>query len=78
MNFRRDGEAPQQPVAVIVAVIVGAPGATCHDECGPNEYGVACGRVGPSGVSSDPPSPNCRTPGFTPGGTAFYCCPCGP
>jgi hypothetical protein len=54
------------------------PGATCHDQCGPNEYGVVCGRVGPSGVSSDPPSPNCHTPGFTPAGTAFYCCPCGP
>ncbi|HXU80007.1 MAG TPA: hypothetical protein VN914_01330 [Polyangia bacterium] len=50
---------------------------TCHDQCGPQEYGVVCGRVGPSNVSSEPPSPSCRAPGSTPAGVAFYCCPCG-
>jgi hypothetical protein len=50
---------------------------TCHDQCGPQEYGVVCGRVGPSDVSSAPPAPNCRESLITPAGVAFYCCPCG-
>jgi hypothetical protein len=51
---------------------------TCHDECAPDEYGVVCGGVGPGGPSSEPPAPSCRSAAQTPGGIAFYCCPCGP
>jgi hypothetical protein len=49
---------------------------TCRDECQPDEYGVVCGGVGPSGPSSEPPSATCRSGASTPAGTAFYCCPC--
>jgi len=53
----------------------------CHDECGPQEYGLECGgppREPPPDppVQSDPPA-GCRGIAFTPGGVAFYCCPCG-
>jgi len=51
---------------------------TCRDDCQPSEYGVVCGGIGPGGPSSEPPSADCRSAAYTPGGTAFYCCPCVP
>ncbi|MEA2697754.1 MAG: hypothetical protein QOI66_2025 [Myxococcales bacterium] len=47
---------------------------TCHDLCGPDEYGAVCGSVGP-GPISDPPA-GCHNAQPTPAGTIFYCCPC--
>jgi hypothetical protein len=49
---------------------------TCHDICGPHEYGAACGSIGP-GPISDPPA-GCHGAAPTPGGVVFYCCPCLP
>ena len=51
---------------------------TCQDQCADNEYAVACG--GPpqpdaAYVNQQPPS-SCRLALATPGGVAFYCCPC--
>ena len=47
----------------------------CHPKCASNEYVASCGGVGPGPVP-DPPS-GCRSMGANPGGTAYYCCPCG-
>ena len=54
----------------------GMPGVTftCHDLCGPEEYGAACGSIGP-GPISDPPA-GCHGAEATPAGVVFYCCPC--
>jgi len=50
----------------------------CSDLCGPTEYGLSYGGVGPfaSPPSIDLPT-GCRLGLPTPGGVAFYCCPCG-
>ncbi|MDB4980995.1 MAG: hypothetical protein JWM82_1747 [Myxococcales bacterium] len=48
---------------------------TCHSVCAPNEYGAVCGSVGP-GPIGEPPA-GCHGGLATPGGTIFYCCPCG-
>lgn len=50
-------------------------GATCVDKCASNQYAIACGQVGPSSVAWTPPA-NCSAALLTPGGVAFYCCPC--
>lgn len=47
----------------------------CHAECTRKEYSVICGGVGP-GPTPAPPA-GCRLSAPTPGGIAFYCCPCG-
>jgi hypothetical protein len=49
--------------------------ATCTNKCDANEYAASCGGIGPSGPSADPPAA-CRLVLPTPGGIAFYCCPC--
>jgi len=50
------------------------PHGDCDNLCDPEEYGLACGRVGP-GPREEAPA-TCRLampiPGFS-----FYCCPCG-
>lgn len=50
----------------------------CSNQCGPTEYGLSYGGVGPL---APPPSidlpTGCRLGLPTPGGVAFYCCPCG-
>jgi hypothetical protein len=48
----------------------------CQDQCGPNQYAVSCGSVGPSpnGIA-DPPA-GCTTMLVTPAGIIQYCCPC--
>ncbi len=47
---------------------------TCSDRCNTSEYGVECGfGPGPAPQAAS----NCRSMGITPGGTGFYCCPCG-
>lgn len=48
----------------------------CQNQCASNEYGSECGSVGPSGYGGQPAA-SCRALGITPGGTAFFCCPCG-
>jgi hypothetical protein len=55
----------------------GTTSSGCQSQCGPNEYGAACGFIGPGG-SVDPPAPGCHGQLLTPGGLAFYCCPCEP
>ena len=47
---------------------------TCTDQCESGEYGVACG-FGPD--ASPLPPDHCRSMGANPGGTQYYCCPCG-
>jgi hypothetical protein len=58
---------------------VTVPGATftCHDQCAPTEYGAVCGGIGPTAPPAASPPSACRSMGVTPGGTQFYCCPCG-
>jgi hypothetical protein len=53
-------------------------GATtgCTNECAASEYAIVCGGIGPNIGSAAPPQ-GCRSQGQTPGGPAFYCCPCG-
>jgi hypothetical protein len=51
---------------------------TCQDECAAGEYAVACGgvpRPDTAQSNTQPPSA-CRLALATPGGVAFYCCPC--
>ena len=52
--------------------------AVCRNLCAANEYGLSYGGVGPL---APPPSialpAACKLGLPTPGGTAFYCCPCG-
>jgi hypothetical protein len=55
-----------------------AVGLTCQNECAANEYGAACGSVGPSTAPFPTPPTGCRMVAPTPGGIAFYCCPCNP
>jgi hypothetical protein len=50
----------------------GSPG---KNQCADDEYGVACGSVGPSQAAAEPPA-GCRSKFPTPGGVVFYCCPC--
>jgi|HubBroStandDraft_1064217.scaffolds.fasta_scaffold105135_1 hypothetical protein len=64
----------QCPTTGLICVSCGP--FTCHDQCEPSEYGLVCGGIGPSVSAAQPPS-DCRSVGVTPGGTAFYCCPCG-
>jgi hypothetical protein len=51
---------------------------TCQDRCADNEYAVACGGLPqPDAASVDQQPPGgCRLALATPGGEAFYCCPC--
>jgi len=51
---------------------------SCQDQCTDGEYAVACGGLpqpDASFVYQQPPS-GCRLGLATPGGVAFYCCPC--
>ncbi len=58
-----------------------AVGATCEDQCGPDEYAVSCG--GPPHFADDgsftyqQAPAGCRDVGSTPGGNTYSCCPCG-
>jgi hypothetical protein len=54
----------------------GAGYTNCQDICGPNQYAVACGSVGPSSVPPADPPPGCTTLGSNPAGITDYCCPC--
>lgn len=49
---------------------------TCHNECAADEYGVACGGVGPGNVPAPPAG--CKRGIPDPAGIVFYCCPCEP
>ena len=51
---------------------------SCSNLCAADEYGLAYGGVGPLAAppSIDLPA-GCGSGMFTPGGVAFYCCPCG-
>jgi hypothetical protein len=54
------------------------PGVTysnCQNQCGFDEYALACGSVGP-GPWPDPPA-TCRLLPPNPGGGRNACCPCG-
>ncbi len=53
-------------------------GVSCRDLCAANQYGLAYGGVGPLAAppSIEPPA-GCGPGMYTPGGVAFYCCPCG-
>jgi hypothetical protein len=57
--------------------VVGGP-VNCNNTCAANEYGLGYGGVGPLAAppSIDLPA-GCRLGLQTPGGVAFYCCPCG-
>jgi hypothetical protein len=50
----------------------------CTNLCSANQYGLGYGGVGPL---APPPSialpAGCGQGMYTPGGVAFYCCPCG-
>ncbi len=48
----------------------------CSSNCASNEYGLACGTIGPSSSPAPEPPAGCHTPLYTPGGLTFYCCPC--
>jgi hypothetical protein len=48
----------------------------CRDQCGANEYAVACGSIGPSAQESANPPAGCTTKLATPAGIVYYCCPC--
>ena len=50
-----------------------SPGGACQNQCSSTEYAVQCGKIGPS--SFEAPA-GCRMASATPGGIAFYCCPC--
>jgi hypothetical protein len=50
----------------------------CEDPCADNEYAVTCGGLpqrDAAYANQQPPS-GCRLALATPGGVAFYCCPC--
>jgi hypothetical protein len=47
---------------------------TCQNRCSSTEYGLQCGKVGPS--TFDVPD-GCRGITALPAGIGFYCCPCG-
>jgi hypothetical protein len=52
-------------------------GFTCQNQCAANQYGVACGGIGPSSPSSNQTPPDgCTVRLSTPAGVSFYCCPC--
>jgi hypothetical protein len=57
---------------------VGGDSVSCSNTCTADEYGLGYGGVGPLAA---PPSIDlpvgCRLGEPTPGGVAFYCCPCG-
>lgn len=62
-----------------------ASGATCQDQCGPNQYGLSCGGPpaplylyadGSGGFVDQEPPDACVGKGVTPAGSAYYCCPC--
>jgi len=52
--------------------------AVCSNLCTADQYGLAYGEAGPLGppASIDLPA-GCGAGMYTPGGVAFYCCPCG-
>jgi hypothetical protein len=50
----------------------------CSNLCATNQYGLSYGGVGPSAVAPSIDLPvGCNLGLQTPGGVAFYCCPCG-
>jgi hypothetical protein len=49
-------------------------GATCENQCGPNEYAVSCGGVDPFGQFQDAPDACVQVAGVE--GLDFSCCPC--
>lgn len=52
----------------------------CKSLCPLAQYAAACGGLPSSDASAppiDPPSPKCTAQGTSPGGVAYYCCPCG-
>src|SRR6185437_13979252 len=53
-------------------------GATCHSVCGDNEYAASCGGPPSSGLTYADAPAGCANNMQTPGGEAFYCCPCAP
>ena len=56
----------------------GSAADNCTNLCSANQYGLGYGGVGPL---APPPSialpAGCGQGMYTPGGVAFYCCPCG-
>ncbi len=54
--------------------IVEDGGMTCQNRCGPGEYAVACGQVGPGPIPDRPAG--CGRPEAIPAGIIYYCCPC--
>ena len=77
--------SPQQTCGCISDDLSQCPGCspskgfTCTNKCSPGSYGVACGGP-PNPLDGGPnyqslPS-GCTNVGFTPGGSAFACCPC--
>jgi hypothetical protein len=49
---------------------------TCQNQCAADEYGAACGSVGPSTAPFPEAPAGCRQLAATPAGVVFYCCPC--
>lgn len=69
-------EATTCPAAVTCGLSYGY--TACEDQCADSEYAVACGGLpqpDAAYVNQQPPS-SCRLALATPGGVAFYCCPC--
>lgn len=52
-------------------------GWTCQDLCTPGQYAIACGAAGGSAGPAASPPDGCSAALLTPGGVAYYCCPCG-
>ena len=48
---------------------------TCENRCSSAEYGIQCGKVGPSTWQTPD---GCRLITALPAGIGFYCCSCGP
>lgn len=48
----------------------------CVNQCADNEYGLACGSIGPSASPTPEPPEGCHSASNTPAGIAYYCCPC--
>ncbi len=59
-------ESPEQPDATF----------DCKNQCATNEYAALCGSIGPGALSDVEIPTGCRMALATPGGVAFYCCPC--
>jgi hypothetical protein len=72
----RSDESTTCPTSVTCGLAYGY--TTCQDQCAESEYAVACGGLpqpDAAYVNQQPPS-GCRLALATPGGVAFYCCPC--